>query len=183
MDGGRTQFAILSLLRLGAMTGVEIRDLFQTRFSYFWSESFGQLYPTLQRLSRRGLVRRTSDRKAKRNVRFSITDSGHRSLKEWLSGPASPRTVRDELLLMLCCGVESDDRDHCARIEAELTRARQSLGEIRAAQADMKANHRQAPDFRYWLLTLRAGELIGRARIKWCEEALEVLNAKQGGET
>jgi len=178
MPGGRTQFAVLSVLRLGPASGSEIRAFCQTRLASFWSESYGQIYPALEQLRRGGLIRKVAARATSgRNVRYAITEAGHAALRDWLAAPTAARTVRDEMLLKLVCGTEAGGGDHVARIEQARDRAAEELKNVRAARKQMKVVARGVPDMTYWLLILRAGELAYEARLRWCREALDLITA------
>ncbi len=53
----KTQYALLGILSQCEMNGYEIRKYIETTISFFWNESFGQIYPTLKRLEEEGLIR------------------------------------------------------------------------------------------------------------------------------
>ena len=54
----KTQFAVLGLLSWQPMSGYTIKKLIEMGLTQFWSESYGQLYPTLEKLVETGLVHR-----------------------------------------------------------------------------------------------------------------------------
>ncbi len=62
MEGGATPNALLGLLSLGPMSGYDIRQLISQSIGYFWSESYGQIYPGLKRLAAAGLVEKKTQR-------------------------------------------------------------------------------------------------------------------------
>ena len=57
----RTQFAILGMLSLGEKSGYDLKRDFEQRVQHFWSESLGQIYPTLHRLRKQHLVESRSE--------------------------------------------------------------------------------------------------------------------------
>ena len=73
----KTQFAVLGLLSWQPMSGYDIKKMITMGLSHFWAESYGQLYPTLEKLVKEGLATKSSEStgKRKRHV-FSITDPG-----------------------------------------------------------------------------------------------------------
>ncbi|HEX7488408.1 MAG TPA: PadR family transcriptional regulator, partial [Anaeromyxobacteraceae bacterium] len=103
MPAGRTnktRHLILGLLSEGPLSGYEIRRLTHARFRFFWSESFGQLYPELARLEREGLaVREDAPRRGRHRNEYRITPAGSRTLHDWLGEPVVPEAVRQEILL------------------------------------------------------------------------------------
>ncbi len=56
MKEGKTRFVILGLLAEGPMSGYTIKKLVEARFRFFWSESYGQLYPELKALVAEGRI-------------------------------------------------------------------------------------------------------------------------------
>jgi len=96
------KFALLGLLAERPKYGYEIKREFEGALGNVWSVSYGQLYPTLRRLSEAGwLTKKTEPGKkaAEKNI-YSITDKGRRKLDEWLLKPVrSSYRVKDEFTL------------------------------------------------------------------------------------
>jgi len=98
-----TARVILGMLKLGAPTGYEIKKAIDGSTRFFWSASFGQIYPELKRLQREGLVRSRQEPrgKVKRTV-YELTPKGEEALREWLTDRESVIfEIRDESLLRL----------------------------------------------------------------------------------
>jgi DNA-binding PadR family transcriptional regulator len=94
--------ALLALLSEGPKYGLQLREEFEARTGEVWPLNVGQVYTTLQRLERDGLV--TSDDGGPEGPQkgFRITDAGRRELASWLRTPpdlASP--PRDELVMKI----------------------------------------------------------------------------------
>jgi DNA-binding PadR family transcriptional regulator len=92
--------ALLALLSEGPKYGLQLRQEFEAGTGEVWPLNVGQVYTTLQRLERDGLVETdpASDEGPQRS--FRITEAGGRELAQWLQTP--PETVpppRDELLI------------------------------------------------------------------------------------
>lgn len=96
------KFALLGLVAERPKYGYEIKREFEGALGNVWSVSYGQLYPTLRRLSEQGwLTKKTEPGKkaAEKNI-YSITDKGRRKLDEWLLKPVrSTYRVKDEFTL------------------------------------------------------------------------------------
>ena len=58
-----TPYAVLGMLSLSPMSGYDIRKESETSIGFFWSESYGQIYPALRELETRRLIRRRSVRR------------------------------------------------------------------------------------------------------------------------
>jgi DNA-binding PadR family transcriptional regulator len=98
--------ALLALLSEGPKFGLQLRQEFEARTGEVWPLNVGQVYTTLQRLERDGLVQSDGDgdgddaEAAGPQKGFRITPAGDRELAEWLRTPpdtASP--PRDELVI------------------------------------------------------------------------------------
>ena len=92
--------ALLALLSEGPTYGLQLRHEFEARTGEVWPLNVGQVYLTLQRLERDGLIESLGeDRNGPQKV-FQITDSGSEELAIWLRTPpdlANP--PRDELVI------------------------------------------------------------------------------------
>jgi DNA-binding PadR family transcriptional regulator len=110
------RYGVLGLLATKDMHGYELRSRFEALTGGFWQLNFGQVYTTLDRLEREGLVERSGtgagavDAAADRKV-FRITGKGRSRLDEWLQLPvAHPRALRDDLFVrLLFCDRSSPD--------------------------------------------------------------------------
>ena len=92
--------ALLALLSEGPKYGLQLREEFEARTGEVWPLNVGQVYTTLQRLERDGLV--TSDGAAPEGPQkgFRITAAGQRELDGWLRTPPDPGAPpRDELVM------------------------------------------------------------------------------------
>jgi DNA-binding PadR family transcriptional regulator len=92
--------ALLALLSEGPKYGLQLRQEFESRTGDVWPLNVGQVYTTLQRLERDGLVE--SDETAEEGPQkgFHITAEGQAELDNWLRTPpdlSSP--PRDELVI------------------------------------------------------------------------------------
>ena len=99
--------ALLALLRDGPKFGLRLQSEFEARTGEVWPLNVGQVYTTLRRLERDGLVE-TDDAETERSrKRYKITTSGERELAEWLRTP--PDLVpppRDELLIKVLVALQ-----------------------------------------------------------------------------
>src|ERR1051325_11732397 len=91
--------ALLALLSEGPKYGLQLREEFEARTGEVWPLNVGQVYTTLQRLERDGLVE--SDDAAEGPQRaYRITADGTEELAEWLRTPPDLTSPpRDELVI------------------------------------------------------------------------------------
>jgi DNA-binding PadR family transcriptional regulator len=99
-------FALLALLSEGAKHGLRLQNEFESRTGEVWPLNVGQVYTTLQRLERDGLVE--SDGEGERSQkRYKITSAGVDELADWLRTP--PELVpppRDELVIKVLVALQ-----------------------------------------------------------------------------
>ena len=94
------RYALLALLSEGPKYGLRLREEFEARTGEVWPLNVGQVYTTLQRLERDGLVASDGADEDGPQKRFRITADGERELAGWLRTPpdlSSP--PRDELVI------------------------------------------------------------------------------------
>ena len=98
--------ALLALLSEGPKYGLQLREEFEAGTGEVWPLNVGQVYTTLQRLERDGLVESDGNEDAGPQKGFRITASGEQELAAWLRTPpdlASP--PRDELVMKVLVAV------------------------------------------------------------------------------
>lgn len=176
----KTQFLILGLLSEQPLTGYEIKKIVDIRFSNFWSESYGQIYPELAKLESHGLVtvnRLNKDTKKERK-QYSITEPGLNVLKEWLVQPVEKEIVRFELLLKLYFSnltqkeiIIDHVKDFYKFHKYQLNLFAQFKNEVEKI-ADLHDNHQEV------LMVIDFGEKVSQAYTNWCEDVLKRLTDK-----
>lgn len=105
--------ALLALLSEGPKYGLQLRNEFEERTGDVWPLNVGQVYTTLQRLERDGLVASDdADAEAGPQKDFRITALGEEELEHWLRTPPDlSAPPRDEVVMkvMVALGVPSVD--------------------------------------------------------------------------
>ncbi|MGE5285936.1 MAG: PadR family transcriptional regulator [Micromonosporaceae bacterium] len=92
--------ALLALLSEGPKYGLRLQQEFEERTGEVWPLNVGQVYITLQRLERAGLVASDGQDGAGPQKRFTITAAGSAELADWLRTPASDiPPPRNELVI------------------------------------------------------------------------------------
>ena len=97
--------ALLALLSEGPKYGLQMRDEFEQRTGDVWPLNVGQVYTTLQRLERDGLVASDGEGEGQQKS-YRITAEGATELDSWLRTPpdlSSP--PRDELVIKVLVAV------------------------------------------------------------------------------
>ena len=119
------QFAILGLIstRAEGAHGYQLKIEFDALYGDFWSLNYGQLYRTLDRLERAGLVQHTEKVQSERPPRkiYRITASGQQCLDDWLVSPPAdkPRPLHDELSVKLLFLTENRRKETLGLIRSQ----------------------------------------------------------------
>jgi len=99
--------ALLALLSEGPKYGLQLRQEFESRTGEVWPLNVGQVYTTLQRLERDGLIESDDVDDEGPQKGFHITPEGAEELAQWLRTPpdySSP--PRDELVIKVLVALE-----------------------------------------------------------------------------
>ena len=76
---------LLALLAEGDKYGAQLRTEFEGRTGGTWPLNVGQVYTTLQRLERDGLVETDDGESERSRKRYRITPTGSQALADWLA--------------------------------------------------------------------------------------------------
>ena len=98
--------SLLALLSEGPKYGLQLQNEFESRTGEVWPLNVGQVYTTLQRLERDGLVETDDGKRERSQKRYRITALGADDLAGWLRTP--PDLVpppRDELVIKVLIAV------------------------------------------------------------------------------
>lgn len=92
--------SLLALLSEAPTYGLRLRQEFESRTGEVWPLNGGQVYMTLQRLERDGLIESDDADSEGAQKSYRITAAGHRELGEWLrTPPDTTAPPRDELVI------------------------------------------------------------------------------------
>ncbi len=102
---------ILGLLMKQSMSGYEIKQHFESIFSYFFDASYGTIYPTLIQMKKKGLIKKEiviQEGKPNKNV-YTITESGKEFFYEYMNCPVENDIYRSDFLMRLYFGQYVDN--------------------------------------------------------------------------
>lgn len=175
----KTQYALLGILTQYECSGYDMKKFIETSIGYFWSESFGQIYPNLKRLEQQGLVRkaRTADAKGTDRIIYAITANGRKKLQQWLAKPAEPLAERNELLLKLFFGSQLDAEGMRRHLQRHRETAEATLKEYAGVEHDIASYRDKSPDYPFWRMTLDYGIQRTKMELQWVKSACEILDS------
>jgi len=167
--------------------GYDIKRQFQEVFNHFWSADLAQIYRSLQRLEKQGLLEsrvEPSDRGPPRKV-YRRTPAGARKLQEWLAGGPVFGTEKVTWLAQVFFLAQAKERDLDERFFIALREELQArLAALEAIEAEWGKQRADLPDgvddndFHAWL-TLDMGLRKTRALVEWADKSLERLRKRK----
>lgn len=172
-------FAVLGLLMKGPSSGYDIRKQFNGSLRYFWSESYGQIYPVLKDLVRDGYARVEEANNSRQKKLYWITPEGEAVYRRWLAEPTNPIQYRDELLLKVYLGSRQEINEIINLFRQECNALEQQLAVYNANQRELE-QHREHASYPFWQLTLGYGIMSTETRLHWCREAMAQLQNLEG---
>jgi PadR family transcriptional regulator AphA len=178
-----SRYAILGLLSFRPMSGYDVKQLIERSIAHFWSESYGQIYPILNRLAAEGLAARRREEQRGKPDRYvySLTPKGRAELRRWLAAPARSERFRSELLLKLFLGGAGSPADSAAQVEHYQARQRELLDAYEGIERKLRKEMAGHPRLPFSLITLHYGQHRSRALLAWCEETLATLGRLGAG--
>src|SRR6266511_2835814 len=96
MGGGMSlTFGMLGLLAERPLHAYAVKARIQDLLGGSWEVNIGQVYTTLQRLERDGLVEPAESRGDRGRLPYRLTEAGRKALEAWLAEPESePQQLR-----------------------------------------------------------------------------------------
>ncbi|MFC1417382.1 PadR family transcriptional regulator [Streptacidiphilus cavernicola] len=174
---------LLALLEQGPRYGYQLRAEFEARTGATWPLNVGQVYTTLGRLERDGLVKPHGE-DAEGHVFYAVTDAGRIELRSWFESPVDRSTPpRDELAIKLAMAVtvgalEGSGVDVTAVVQGQRRHtmaAMQGFTRLKVkAMAALERPDSSSQDLA-WLLVLDQRVYQAEAEIHWlnnCETRL-----------
>jgi DNA-binding PadR family transcriptional regulator len=165
---------LLALLDQGPRYGYQLRADFEARTGATWPLNVGQVYTTLGRLERDGLVEPAGE-DGEGHLFYAVTEAGRAELRQWFDTPV-PRTnpPRDELAIKLAMAVTVPGVDVQAVVQAQRRHSMKALQDYTRLKAQA-LNAGEAPGDLAWLLVLEQLIFQTEAEIRWldhCETRL-----------
>jgi DNA-binding PadR family transcriptional regulator len=178
--------ALLALLAERDLTGYELKLRFERVLGEFWQLNSGQVYSTLERLRRAGMVTRciperlpphgtpptagsgTEDTRAA----YSIRPRGRHALEQWMAAPLGRlRPVRDPLYVKLALCAPEQMASVLRTLAHETRRYREATETLRALVAREPMSH----GGRVRWLVAEAARRTYEAQLEWLDCAQRTL--------
>lgn len=164
------RFVLLALLSRGPVHGYELKRSYDELFGPVWPPiNIGQIYVTMGRLERDGLVEMTPQEGRKL---YHLTTLGRKELRAWVSETVDPAVQKSDLLLRLVAAalVDADGNEARSLIADHRRRCLLDLKELDASIAD-------TPTGSLAELLVQQASLHLQAELRWLDLAEQRLAA------
>lgn len=133
--------ALLALLSGGPKYGLQLHQEFEAGTGEIWPLNVGQVYTTLQRLERAGMIESDDEDVEGPQKGYRLTSAGQTELDEWLRTPAAATSPpRDELVIKVLVAQRVPGVDVHEVIQAHRRKLVEAMQQYTALKAD-EAEH------------------------------------------
>jgi len=174
--------ALLGFLNYHPYTGYDLKKIFDTSVRHFWQADQSQIYRTLSRLNKQGLVEMKKVPQTNRPDRkvYHITQAGYTELMRFLNGPPPMGEPRSAPLIQVFFAGQLSDDEILAKFEGYAAVMRAILSQYDQVPDLITPFQEEIPSSRehfFWLLTLENGIRNMRANLEWAESVIERIKA------
>jgi DNA-binding PadR family transcriptional regulator len=163
---------LLALLEQGPRYGYQLRAEFEHRTGGAWPLNVGQVYTTLARLERDGLVE-GHGADGEGHVMYAVTEHGRDEVVSWFTSPVSrTQPPREELAIKLALAVSVPGIDVGTVIQQQRTATMKALQDYTRLKRRSTGDE---PQELAWGLVLDSLVFTAEAEIRWldhCEARL-----------
>ncbi len=171
--------SLLAILEEAPTYGLRLKNEFEARTGAMWPLNVGQVYTTLGRLERDGLVRVLKQGPEAQKL-YEVTEAGLERLRSWFDTPTRMLPpARDELVLKLVMAVDRAGLDLRDVIQAERRGAVELLQELTLLKR--KGSTEPGKDLG-WAFLLDSLIFQAEARVRWLDDS-EARVQRQGSAT
>lgn len=157
------RMGVLALLVGGPGYGYQLRGEFEQRTGGSWPLNIGQVYTTLDRLERDGLVAR-GDADDDGHVVYTATEAGREAVARWFSEPVPAKRGRDELAIKFALAVTVPGVDVTHLVQVQRGAAVRNLQDL----TRLKRGTDPSTDLA-WSLVLESMVFQAEAEVRWLD--------------
>ena len=177
---------LMALLAEGEKYGAQLRSEFEGRTGGTWPLNVGQVYTTLDRLVRDGLVEQVGEPDAEGRIAYRLTPEGRRALDAWWTTAVDrTNTPRDELTIKLALAVTAPGVDVPAVVQSQRTATLRHLSDLTRLKREALGSTEGAAersgaseDPLAWLLVLENLVFAAEGEARWLDH-VETMIARR----
>jgi DNA-binding PadR family transcriptional regulator len=166
--------SLLAILEASPSYGLSLKNEFESRTGGIWPLNVGQVYTTLGRFQRDGLVEAQREGQSESQKFYALTQRGQAALDEWFKDVhPTGAPSREELVLKLVMASRRSNADARRVIQAERRNAVELL-----QQYVRQKRETPAPSDLGWLFLLDSLIFQTEARVRWLDACESRLSAR-----
>jgi DNA-binding PadR family transcriptional regulator len=160
------KYGVLGLLKGQPLHGYEVKHRFEAMLGGTWDVNIGQIYTTLQRLERDGLVRPVGPRGDRGKQSYELSPEGQKALDGWLATPdLGPQQLHEDIYVKLLLATRLANGDLKGMLARQKRAYLQRLRDLNRLEEGARR------DGRLDLARLVRGALLHtEADLKWMDE-------------
>jgi DNA-binding PadR family transcriptional regulator len=168
------KLGLLALLAEEPKYGARLRAEFEARTGGTWPLNVGQVYTTLSRLERDGLVEAVGE-DAEGRIAYRLTSTGRSEVSRWWLEPVDrDSTPRDELVIKLALAVTVEGVDVHRVVQTQRTATLKHLQDLTRLKHRASAGGRDTETDTdshdtAWLLVLENLVFAAEAEVRWLD--------------
>ncbi|HEX8631618.1 MAG TPA: PadR family transcriptional regulator [Catenuloplanes sp.] len=164
MQRNGVRWGILALFIDGPKYGYQVRTEFDARTGGTWALNVGQVYTTLERLHRDGMIDAIGANDEGRAT-YAITDAGRAALSDWFATPVTDTDrPRSELAIKLTMAATTPGVDVPAVVQAQRTESMRQMRDLTGQR-----RHADRTDDIAWLLLLDNLVFALEGELRWLD--------------
>lgn len=149
------------------MHGYQLRAEFERSTGLTWPLNIGQVYTTLSRLTRDGLVEETDLAQEPGKVVYRLTEAGRGELVTWFATPVAPVDhPRDELAIKVALATHTPGVDVRAVLQTQRTATLRKLRELTRLKSEADDDADES-----WLLVVDLMIFRTEAEVRWLDHS------------
>lgn len=162
--------SMLALLADQPMFGAQLRAEFEARTGGTWPLNVGQVYATLARLERDGLVEPAGGADEEGRITYRLTTSGTHEVAHWWEEPVSRDSApRSELAIKLALAVTVPNVDVAQVVHVQRAATIRQLQELTRLKRADRADRGPDSDELAWSLILENLIFLAEAEVRWLD--------------
>jgi DNA-binding PadR family transcriptional regulator len=163
------RYGLLALLETEPMYGARLRSEFEDRTGGTWPLNVGQVYTTLGRLERDGLVEAVGEADEEGRIAYRLTAAGRTAITRWWAAPVDrSETPRDELVIKLALAVTVPGVDVTQVVQTQRAATLRHLRDLTRLKVQA-ASSTEGPHDHSWRLVLEHHVFAAEAEIRWLD--------------
>ena len=174
--GMSLKFGILGLLAEQPLHAYSVKARFEDLLGGSWEVNIGQVYTTIQRLERDGLVEPAEPRGDRGRLPYRLTGEGRKALETWLAEPElEPQQLREAIYLKLLLAARVANGDLSALLARQRRVYLQRLKDLAVVEEEARSQGRDD------LALLYQGALLHtEADLTWVDACAQATRTRKG---